>query len=262
MAETSLAFPAHGCPRDLPTDSWLFAAIEEYKSIRTESLDSMKVQNQILSYGVTAVGAILTVGISIIDKPMLLLDEAIFLFFIPLVIFFMVMIWAGEVARMYRAGSFLVEREKIISRFVDKANTLNGWNNALFWENWLLEKKNNNETPHQKLYSQHYSVLGMFLFLAMLSITIGNYKLLGTPHVIFLLPIDILAACVLVYLARLALFLLRHFHPPIAPWLDRWVRRRERAKISAAKAAPDRIPPIGSTNQLIGVPTAGGRGRA
>jgi hypothetical protein len=42
---------------------------------------------------------------------MLVLDEAIFCVFIPLVVFFIVMIWAGEVARMYRAGSFLAIRE-------------------------------------------------------------------------------------------------------------------------------------------------------
>ena len=80
-------------------DGWLSVALEEYKSIRTESLDSMKVQNTILSYGATTIGVILTAGISIIDKNMLLADEAIFLVFIPLIVFFIVMIWAGEVAR-------------------------------------------------------------------------------------------------------------------------------------------------------------------
>jgi hypothetical protein len=214
-----------GFSRDLTgnsqLDSWLLATIEEYKSIRTESLDSMKVQNTILSYGVTTIGLILTAGISIIDKnDMLVLDEAIFCVFIPLVVFFIVMIWAGEVARMYRAGSFLAIREPIISQYVDKIGSRGCWDEpALGWENWLLKKGHNNETPHQRLYIQHYSILAMFLFLAILSITIGNYKLSGRSPVICLFIIDIIEACVLAYLAYLALFLLRHFHPPIARWL-------------------------------------------
>ena len=50
---------------------------------------------------------ILTAGLSIIDKEgLVMVDAGIFLILIPTTIFFIVMIWAGEVARMYRAGSF------------------------------------------------------------------------------------------------------------------------------------------------------------
>jgi hypothetical protein len=111
--------PAQEFNRTVQPDSWLMAALEEYKSLRTESLDSMKVQNIILGYGVAGIGALLTAGISFIDKndnPVL--EGAIFCFFIPLVVFFIVMTWAGEVARMYRAGKFLVDREPIINQHV------------------------------------------------------------------------------------------------------------------------------------------------
>ena len=212
--------------RDLLVDSWLSVAIEEYKSIRTESLDSMKIQNTILSYGVTTIGLILTAGIGMIEKNMTVLDEAIFCFFIPLIIYFIVIIWAGEVARMYRAGSFLARREKVISHHVDKLNMGNSSDqSALIWENWLLDRGNNKETPHQRLYTQHYSILGMFLFLALLSIMIGNYKLADHNSAICLVMVDIIEVFVLVYLAYRALFLLRHYHSPIAPWLDRLRRR-------------------------------------
>jgi hypothetical protein len=224
-------------------DGWLSVALEEYKSIRTESLDSMKVQNTILSYGATTIGVILTAGISIIDKNMLLADEAIFLVFIPLIVFFIVMIWAGEVARMYRAGTFLADHEQIISRYVDKMYILKNWDKpALVWENWLRQKSYDNETPHEKLYIQHYSVLSMFLFLAILSIVIGNYKLSGVGNpVYFFLIIDLVEACILIYLTYLALFLLRHFHPSIARWLDRpkafrrqpWRRVRQRNDVGS-----------------------------
>jgi len=61
----------------------------------------------------------------------------------------------------------------------------------------------------------------MFLFLAVLSIVIGNYKLTGKIPVECFIMIDVVEAFVLVYLARSALCLIRHFHPPIAPWLAR-----------------------------------------
>jgi hypothetical protein len=166
MKEVTVPFPSTSVPEPStrPTqglatgsipqvDGWLSVALEEYKSVRTESLDSMKVQNTILSYGATTIGVILSAGISIIDKDMLLADEAIFLVFTPLIVFFIVMIWAGEVARMYRAGSFLAGHEDIISRYVDKVYILNNWDEpALVWENWLRQIGDNNETPHERLY--------------------------------------------------------------------------------------------------------------
>src|SRR5262245_46665173 len=173
--------PGRDFTRNSQPESWLLADLEEYKSLRTESLDSMKVQNSILGYGVAGIGALLTAGISFIDKndnP--LLEEAIFCFFIPLVVFFIVMTWAGEVARMYRAGQFLVNREPVINRHVVGLDA-RAWTGepALFWENWLFRNGGDNKTPHQRLYLQHYSVLGMFLFIALLSVTLGNYKAWG-----------------------------------------------------------------------------------
>jgi hypothetical protein len=213
-----LAAPAQEFIGSLQPDSWLLAALEEYKSLRMESLDSMKVQNSILGYGVAGIGALLTAGISLIDKndnPVL--EEAIFCFFIPLVVFFIVMTWAGEVARMYRAGKFLVDREPIINQHAaGMGSRLSACEPALSWENWLSRTGKNNETPHQKLYLQHYSILGTFLFIALLSVTMGNYKASGHSPLELLIIIDLVAVCALAYLTYVALSLLRHFHPPIA----------------------------------------------
>ena len=163
----------------LQPDSWLSTAIEEYKSIRTESLDSMKVQNNIVGYGVAATAALLTASIGFIDKnDSTILDLAIFCLFIPSVVSFIVMIWAGEVARMYRAGSFLAMREKIINRHIDaKINSGGSLSEPLGWENWLLSEdaNNKNQTPHHRLYAQHYCILAMFIFLGLLSMLIGNF---------------------------------------------------------------------------------------
>jgi hypothetical protein len=213
-AEPSILSLGQGPTKEyIQIDGWIYAAIEEYKSLRTESLDSMKVQNTILSYGVTAIVLTITAGLSIIDKEMLLMvDAAIFLILIPTIIFFIVMIWSGEVARMYRAGSFLVKHESTISEYVGSNGCVKP---ALSWENWLSQVDSNNEAPHKKLYIQHYSVLAMFLFLAFLSITIGNYKL-GTTYVGYLVIVDIIEACALASLTFLALSLLRYFHPSIA----------------------------------------------
>jgi hypothetical protein len=206
----------------LQPDSWLSTAIEEYKSIRTESLDSMKVQNNIVGYGVAATAALLTASIGFIDKnDSTILDLAIFCLFIPSVISFIVMIWAGEVARMYRAGSFLAMREKIINRHIDgKINSGGLLSESLGWENWLLSEdaNNKNQTPHHRLYAQHYYILVMFICLGLLSMLIGNYKGYPANPVIFFI-FDILVVSGLATLAVLALSILRHFQPQIAPWI-------------------------------------------
>jgi hypothetical protein len=98
----------------------------------------------------------------------------------------------------------------------------------------FLQGDHNSEAPHKKLYTQHYSVLAMFLFLAVLSIVIGNYKLTEKIPVECFIMIDIVEAFVLVYLARSALCLIRHFHPPIA----RWLARRPLTNLSAQGYQP------------------------
>src|SRR5262249_47387636 len=109
--------------------------------------------------------------------------------------------------------------EGIINRYVKRSGSGDGWDEpALVWENWLLGMSDSKKTPHQRLYIQHYSVLAMFLFLAILSVVIGNYKLCGSCSLAYVILIDVAEACFLFYLAYLALFLLSHFHPPIAWW--------------------------------------------
>jgi hypothetical protein len=243
------------------TTSWLSVAIEEYKSIRTESLDSMKTQNTILSYGVTIIAAILTVGIGMIDKDnMLLLDAAIFLLFIPVIVFCVVMIWAGEVARMYRAGCFLVKRENSINKYISELNFPDNLDQRvlfrdqrpLFWENWLLQETCDNAPPHKRLYIQHYSVLSVFLFLVVLSIMIGNFKILGRTDKLYVMMIDIGEAFALIYLAYLALYLLRHFHPPIASWMDQIGSKSRRLTNNEGISRAD-----GSNYPILGLSLAG-----
>ena len=203
----------------LQPDNWLSTAIEEYKSIRTESLGSMTVQNTIVGYGVAATAALLTAAIGFIDKnDSTILDLAIFCLFIPSVVSFIIMIWAGEVARMYRAGSFLAMREKVINKHIDaKGGPLS---ESLGWENWLFSEdaNNKNQTPHHRLYAQHYYILAMFIFLGLLSMFIGNYKGYTASPVMFFI-FDILVVSGLATLAVLALSILRHFQPQIAPWI-------------------------------------------
>jgi len=252
--------PAQEFTRNVQPDSWLLAALEEYKSLRTESLDSMKVQNTILGYGVAGIGALLAAGISFIDKndnPVL--EEAIFCFFLPLVVFFIVMTWAGEVARMYRAGKFLVDRESIINQHVGGIGALAPvCEPALLWENWLSRKGDNNKTPHQRLYLQHYSILGMFLFIALLSVTMGNYKAFGNSSLAWLIIIDVVAICALTYLTYVALSLLRYFHPPIAGWIPpirRWIPPRLSRRLSCKRGLDREV-----LEHLTPVPDAADKG--
>ncbi|MFV9644354.1 MAG: hypothetical protein ACNYWU_00890 [Desulfobacterales bacterium] len=150
---------------------WLEVVMEEYKTLRQESLTSMQMQQSILNFGTATVGIALSGGFAAWDKTPL--PEFIFLFLIPIVIYLIVLVWLGEVGRMFRAGNFLCElEEKVNSQFSEKEM-------ALTWETWLsrgewLEKK-----PHHVIRFHYISIFTLFMVTALASILFGNYKIHG-----------------------------------------------------------------------------------
>lgn len=160
---------------------WLSVVIEEYKTLREESLASMQMQQSILRFGAATMGIVIAAGFNVWDEQPL--SEIIFLFFVPLIVYLILIIWAGEVARMFRAGRFLTELErKINNEFSDKPD-------ALTWENWLLKVQDDGKTPHQKLHPHYVAIFLLFAFSAMASIIIGNFKIwksIALSHIIAL----------------------------------------------------------------------------
>jgi hypothetical protein len=145
---------------------WLSIVMEEYKTLRTESIESMKMQQSILQYGAATMEIIIVADFNVWDKP--LLSEIVFLFLLPAVVYLVSIIWTGEVARMFRAGSFLSGLEKKINaEFMDKGE-------ALSWESWLLKEQDNGKTPHQFVRPHYIAIYCLFSIISIASIVLGR----------------------------------------------------------------------------------------
>ena len=160
---------------------WLSVVTEEYKTLRNESLASMQTQQSILRFGTAAIAVVIATGFNLWEKSPL--PEMVFLLFIPAISYLVLTIWMGEIARMMRAGIFLVKlEEKINKEFGDKPK-------ALTWENWLRETRHNGKTP--QLRWNYYSIIFLFFSMAIVSIGIGNYKVWNTICLSWIVIMDI-----------------------------------------------------------------------
>jgi len=144
------------------------ATIEEYKSLRNESLDAIKSQQTTLSIGIGTVGVVVAAGVNIWDKSYL--PSLIFLVFNPILCYWILLIWLGEVHRMMRAGAFL-------SLIESKINLKFKVEDALSWESWL--RKINQDVKRPRMFFNYIAVIGIFYFTAVAPIIVGNIKLIS-----------------------------------------------------------------------------------
>lgn len=116
--------------------------LEEYKTLRQESLGSIRLRIQILSFGLAAIILLFGVPLSSRSGINVILLNIIYTFIIPLLCTIIVNIWLGELYRMERAGNFLYLQElrinKAINRFILSNDSY--YSNILSWEGWLRGK--------------------------------------------------------------------------------------------------------------------------
>ena len=84
-------------------NEWLTVALEEYKSLRTESLESVKNQHAILNYAILIFGGLTAVAAST-WKDLPVISAVVLLLVLPSTASTVLVIWAVEVARVYRVG--------------------------------------------------------------------------------------------------------------------------------------------------------------
>lgn len=175
---------------------WLTPALEEYKSLRAESLASMANQQSTLRIGIGAVGVVIAAGFNLWEKT--LLPDVIFLIYNPVICYLALLIWVGEVARMMRAGYYLSRLEKKINASFPEIE------NVLSWENWINTRDALGRIP--KRIFGYYAVIGLFFFAAFSSIIVANYKIIDKMPSYLLLLIDFFEAVffilVLVFIIR------------------------------------------------------------
>lgn len=160
---------------------WLPVVMEEYKTIRSEVLQSMQTQQLIIIYGITAMAIVSSTGFTLWEKSPL--PEIIFLLFIPIISYLVLNIFMGEIAKMILAGIFLMKLEdKVNKEFSNKPK-------ALTWEHWTREGQ------YKSLMSQaliaYYAVICLFLLTTIASLGIGTYIVWNKIYCLYIFVIDI-----------------------------------------------------------------------
>lgn len=172
---------------------WIDVVLEEYRTLRAESLVAMQTQQSVLRFGLASVGVIIGTGFTVWDEINLVFIA--FLVLLPLLCYAVLIIWIGEVARMIRAGYFLLQLENKIN---EKFSSLSPPQpKALTWENNLRQSSTGiSSTPQLK--SNYIAIIALFLFFAFISIIVGNIKLWQSIYKDKLIWIDIIESLVLI----------------------------------------------------------------
>jgi hypothetical protein len=181
---------------------WIQVALEEYRTLRVESIEALKGQHSTLRVGTATVGVVLASGFNLWDKTPV--PDFLFLVFTPAICYLVLAIWIGEVSRMMRAGSFLADLEtKISSAFPVNANVLS-------WENWLRTTPDKGKTPQLKW--NYLAIIALFFATAVASIAIGIFRLCGKIWLSWMLVVSciefIFFLSALIHILRIA----KRFH--------------------------------------------------
>jgi hypothetical protein len=151
---------------------WFDIVLCEYSSLRTESIESLRNQQAVISYGLTVIGVLIGFTGGIWMKKTIV--EIIYIIFIPFLCNFIILIWNGEVNRMSRAGRYIKEIEDKVNQMVKTHLKIN--KPALYWETYLREQKiQGRMITNNKKKRNYYAILGMFGLLSYLSVVIGVF---------------------------------------------------------------------------------------
>lgn len=171
--------------RENPTKDYVNVALEEYRTLREEVKQSNVNQFQSLSFGSAAVSVLLSAGFYASDK-IPLTTVIVFSLFVPLLSFFSTFLWLGEIARMVRAGNFIVFIEKKIETIVEippglsaKQEGFDPGGNAtapLSWERYLRDKRDTGAIQGHMVWV-HKVRLWIFPVVALISWGMGGFYL-------------------------------------------------------------------------------------
>ncbi|MBS1514934.1 MAG: hypothetical protein JSS63_07870 [Bacteroidetes bacterium] len=151
---------------------WISVSIEEFKILHTECQNAIQTQHSILRYGTTVIGILLGSAFNLWDRPVL--PGVIFFIFLPIICSLVQFIWLGELARMMRAGKYLMKIETNINIKLTKHNmSAVEEEKALNFSNWLRNIQENGKTPQLKY--NYVSIIILFIMLSIGSIALGNY---------------------------------------------------------------------------------------
>jgi len=168
-------------------------AMNEYKYIRDEILQSMSNRNHIFNFGLGFLGAVFYVGSYALSSNSVIQSKEfsffVFYFGIPAISFLILTLWIGETVRMLRAGTYLVKKEKTINELLhylyhkvlddlsdeEKKYYLKTFSYLVSWETYI--RKTTNPSQKRPRISEavfsYYAVGAIFVGMASVSIFIS-----------------------------------------------------------------------------------------
>lgn len=140
--------------------------LEQYRALRSEVLRTMEDGNQILAFGLAAVGIVLGVAVSVRST---FLGFLVFVAFLPILAALVMSVWFAAQERMARASHFLSGIEARIKEAIGS--------NAVSWELWLRGVQSEKETEH--FWWTELSAISLFGLIIVGSI-VGSFATGGT----------------------------------------------------------------------------------
>ncbi len=151
-------------------DDWLTASLEEYRSLREESLQAIDRQLRILGLGTTALGVVLGLGVKAGTGSAT--ATVLLVFFSPLLALLVCILWLGEMERMVRAGAHIASLEHRISDAIDPSRP------AMSWERSLRL----NRSDRRRVLSVYRSIFGILFLTAAVAAVLGVIGLSTMKH--------------------------------------------------------------------------------
>lgn len=166
---------------------WYTAVLEEYNTLRAESLAALEAQLNVVRFGVALVGVLIALGVQLRDRGYL--GGMVLTLFEPMVVLFTISYWLGEVERSTRAGAFVAAIECKYNRRLPDNWTALGWENYLranlkepsskpFW----MPRFGRPAATERSLFIRLWVILGLFLLTVVFSAVLGVNFLHSSRH--------------------------------------------------------------------------------
>jgi 8-oxo-dGTP diphosphatase len=110
-------------------EQWLNVVLEEYKAVRAEILVSLQLQQQVIAFGITVLGAASAVGLNFLQSNVYV--SAGIGLISPAIALVVVLVWVGELERMVRAGAWVALTERRLATSFAPLPPPLGWESAL-----------------------------------------------------------------------------------------------------------------------------------
>jgi hypothetical protein len=128
--------------------------LEQYRSLRNEILRGTEDGNQVISYGLAAVGIVVTAAVTQGDKR---LGFLLFAVLVPGLSSLVLSLWFGTLERIARASFFITGIESRL-KMAAAAPTLP------MWDSWLRAKDPATKKSNHHFWTTEYSGIALFFF--------------------------------------------------------------------------------------------------